>query len=256
MSDKASDSAPSLILSEKTWTHYLYIIKFIDGHFYSGVSKRREIEPVLDGYFGSPTDRSKWHEIMYEKIIIAYLWVSSQEEAFSIETLWQKTNFKINDPLCLNKHFGRSNFSTESCIRGGQNSGLNSSITGRLREISRLGGLKAVSSGQLAKAREISRQSEKTKEAWRKIGKKHVLSGHLARIGKIGGKRNVESGHMARLAEICKKPVELTNILTGEIKVYPSVRSAADSIGAHQSNLSSLLAGRGKSCKGHTAKFV
>jgi hypothetical protein len=256
MQDPTNNPATNLVLSVETWTHYLYKIEFVDGYFYSGVSKRKGDSPLHDGYFGSPTDSSKWHETMYKKVIIAYLWVSSQEEAFSEETQWQKANFKIHDPMCLNKHFGRTNFSKESSSKGGYNSGMKSHVSGRLREMSRLGGLKAVSSGQLAKARELSRKSEKTKEAWRKIGRRNALSGHLARIGKLGGKRNVESGHMAKLVEMCKKPVELTNISTGEVKVYPSIVSAANSVGAHQSNLSSLLAGRGKSCNGHTARFV
>ena len=110
-------------LAEEKWTHYLYVIYFVDGYYYTGVSKRKGDNPLLDRYYGSCLDQSKWLSTMYEKVVIAHLWLNSHEEAYAEESKWQKLNFDVNDPYCLNKHFGSTNFKEDSSKRGGHKQG-------------------------------------------------------------------------------------------------------------------------------------
>ena len=109
-------------LTSENWTHYLYVIRFVDGHFYTGVSKRKGDNPLTDNYYGSPLDRTVWDTVMYEKEIIAYLWCQSHEKAYDVEAEWQKKCYEVNDEFCLNKHFGKTNWTSESHFAGGKNS--------------------------------------------------------------------------------------------------------------------------------------
>ncbi len=100
-------------LSQNNWTHYLYIINFEDGCFYTGVSKRKGDNPLTDGYFGSPTDKKSWKFKEHEKEVVAYLWCESHEEAYQIEGKWQSLSYDLTDPFCLNKHFSTSGWTFE-----------------------------------------------------------------------------------------------------------------------------------------------
>jgi hypothetical protein len=103
-------------LTQETWTHYLYILHFVDGHYYTGVSKRKGDNPLCDGYWGSPSNRKKWSETMFEKKVISYLWCKSHAEAYQIESDWQVSTYSINDPYCLNKAFSPADWTFEGRV--------------------------------------------------------------------------------------------------------------------------------------------
>lgn len=100
-------------LTHENWTHYLYIIQFVDGCYYTGVSKRKGDNPLCDNYWGSPSNREKWNEVMFEKQIIAYLWCNSHAEAYQMESQWQKLSYCVKDVYCLNKVFSPSDWTFE-----------------------------------------------------------------------------------------------------------------------------------------------
>jgi len=62
--------------------------------------------------------------------------------------------------------------------------------------------------------------------------------------------------HVRDIQEKSKKPVLLTEILTGEIKEYLTCRDAAKAIGASTQGLCCALKGRAKTVKGFTAKYI
>lgn len=217
-------------LSFNTWTHYLYVIHFVDGCYYAGVSKRKGDNPNSDRYWGSSKSKKhkeKWVTVHHWKEVIAYLWCNSHREAYEIEAVWQKLNFNLNDDLCLNERFGSTNFSESTQRQGGRTQGALNVInnTGFWREdliklrskTGRLGGLKggkiAVKTGQLAHARE---------KAWKATS----------------------------------KPVVLTNLLTGEKTSYSSLQAAARGIGGSASALCNVLKGHRNSHKGFSAEYL
>lgn len=113
------------IISQNTWTHYLYRIDFVDGDYYYGKKKRSrdDHDPTLDKYWGSPgkTHRDKWKTTMFSKTIVAYLWVKDEREAGEIEdNLIRKNGW--NTKSCLNSRLGM-NISTAACVEAGKKVG-------------------------------------------------------------------------------------------------------------------------------------
>ena len=214
-------------LTEENWTHYLYIIRFVDGFYYTGVSKRKGDDPALDKYYGSCLDRSKWLETMYGKEVIAYLWANSHEEAYEEETGWQKLNYRLEDSLCLNKHFGSTNFKEESSKRGGHTQG--------------------------------NRNVEKNLGFWRDDIKRK--RSEIGRVGGLkGGKKAVDTGQLARAREkawrVISKSVILIHIKTGEREIHPSLHAAARSINGSASALCNVLKGHRNSHKGFKVEYT
>ena len=214
-------------LTQYTWTHYLYLIRFVDGSYYTGVSKKKGDDPLCDGYWGSPICKQKWKEVMFSKEVLCYLYCQSHKEAYEIEKLWQLSNYDINDPLCLNRHFGKTNFKDEASKRGGRTQGVRNvkTNTGLWRkdllekrsETCRQGGLKggktAVKSGQLAKAREKALQAT-------------------------------------------SRPIMLISLSTGEKTMHPSLQAAARAIGGSAGAICNVLKGHRNSHKGFRAEYV
>lgn len=53
-----------------------------------------------------------------------------------------------------------------------------------------------------------------------------------------------------------KIPVKAINVSTGEIRVYPNARTASRELGVHESSISTILRGKGRSAKGWTFNNV
>jgi predicted GIY-YIG superfamily endonuclease len=214
-------------LAPENWTHYLYVIRFVDGFYYTGVSKRKGDNPACDRYFGSCLNKSKWFETMYEKEIVAYLWLNTHEEAYSAEEKWQKLSFRLKDHFCLNKHFGSTNFKEEASRNGGRMAGKNN--------------------------------VEKRRGFWRED--LLLIRSETCRQGGLkGGKSAVETGQLAKARETAwkntSKATALICLCSGEITIYPSLNEAARAINGSAGALCSVIKGFRKSHKGFKAKYV
>ena len=172
------------MLTEQTWTHYLYVVRFSDDSYYSGVAKRRNKDPSLDGYFGSPvTHKGRWKIETPSKEVVALLFVENNIDAFIIESEWQRRNFSLEDPKCLNAHFGNTHFSTAASAKGGEIVGRKNVESGhldRIRDESNRKRRKAVAVIDLESGKEFLYAS--VSEAAEALGKHHstlsnVLSG-------------------------------------------------------------------------------
>jgi len=118
-------------LSQDTWTHYIYKVEFEGGFYYTGVRKRTTDDPLVDGYFGSPvTNKGRWKDQTPRKTILTLLWCEEGEQ-YALESQHQTLCYDLNDPLCLNEHFG-GGFSLETCRKAG-------SIGGRSQVEKRIG---------------------------------------------------------------------------------------------------------------------
>jgi hypothetical protein len=120
----------NFLLKQDTWTHYLYKVVFEGGFYYTGVRKKTTDNPLADGYFGSPvTHKCKWEEQTPEKTILALLWCDEGEQ-YDLESKHQTLCYDLNDPFCLNEHFG-GGFSLETCRKAGR-IGAKSQVEGKI----------------------------------------------------------------------------------------------------------------------------
>jgi hypothetical protein len=189
--------------------YYTYTILFVDGYYYHGYHKHEGVDPLTDGYYGSPvTHREKWLTTMHWKVITG-TYESHAEVQFaeqeSIRPVFRR------DPLCLNANCGGiidPERARVGATKAGRIAGERSKVektgvcdpvnSGRGRQTQRelglgfwdpefqqsdlmkqvrrqngvKGGVKAVESGQLAKAREnidAEKRRETAKETARKM---------------------------------------------------------------------------------------
>jgi hypothetical protein len=80
--------------------YYTYTIHFVDGYYYHGYHKHEGVDPITDGYFGSPvTHREKWLTTMHWKEITG-LYETIGEVTFAEQKAIRPV-FN-SDPYCLN----------------------------------------------------------------------------------------------------------------------------------------------------------
>jgi len=83
-----------------TTMYYTYTIHFVDGHYYHGYHKHEGVDPLTDGYWGSPvTHKEKWLTTMYWKEITGLH--ETMEEVTFAEQECIRPVFNT-DPFCLN----------------------------------------------------------------------------------------------------------------------------------------------------------
>lgn len=158
---------------------YVYVIRFIDGHYYYGYHPTYGNDPRLDNYYGTPvTHREKWLTTMYWKEIIGLY--ETFEEADSAEQALIRPCYKA-DPLCLNENCGGA-VSLELCRVGGIRGGNKNKETGQAYEVGYKYGRIAVETGQLAQARakiDWTTYAERTREVKKENGRRAVESGQF-----------------------------------------------------------------------------
>lgn len=166
---------------------YVYVIRFVDGHYYYGYHPTYGNDPQFDNYYGTPvTHKEKWLTTMFWKEILGLY--ETFEEADAAEQALIRPYYK-SDPLCLNQNCGGA-VSPELCRVGGQRGGNTNKKSGQAHECGKKYGRIAAESGQLAEARKCV-DREKQRESVRKSGK-------------ITGKKAVESGQFAECQEAAR----------------------------------------------------
>lgn len=106
--------------------YYTYTIHFVDGYYYHGYHKHEGVDPLTDGYFGSPvTHKEKWLTTMHWKEITG-LHETIEEVTFAEQEAVRPV-FNT-DPFCLNANCGGI-IPPDLCRVGGKKSGENSKVT-------------------------------------------------------------------------------------------------------------------------------
>lgn len=158
---------------------YVYVIRFVDGHYYYGYHPTYGNDPQFDNYYGTPvTHREKWLDTMHWKDILGLY--ETFEEADTAEQALIRPCYKT-DPLCLNENCGGA-VSPEMCRLGGQKGGTRNKETGQAYEWGKKYGRIAVESGQLAEARkniDWDTYAERTLSVKRENGRRAVESGQF-----------------------------------------------------------------------------
>jgi hypothetical protein len=97
--------------------YYTYTIYFVDGYYYHGYHKHEGVDPLTDGYFGSPvTHKEKWLTTMHWKEITGLH--ETVEDVRFAEQESIRPVFKT-DPYCLNENCGGA-MSPEVCQAAGR----------------------------------------------------------------------------------------------------------------------------------------
>lgn len=100
--------------------YYTYTIHFVDGYYYHGYHKHEGVDPLTDGYWGSPfTHKEKWLTTMYWKDITG-LYKTRDEVTFAEkEAIRPVFN---TDPYCLNANCNGIP-TREQAVKGARKSG-------------------------------------------------------------------------------------------------------------------------------------
>lgn len=158
---------------------YVYVIRFVDGHYYYGYHPTYGNDPQFDSYYGTPvTHREKWLTTMYWKEVLGLY--ETFEEADAAEQALIQPCYKT-DALCLNENCGGA-VSPELCRLGGQRGGNKNKETGQAYEWGKKYGRIAVESGQLAEARKNinwDTYAERTLSVKKENGRRAVESGQF-----------------------------------------------------------------------------
>lgn len=80
--------------------YYTYTIYFVDGYYYHGYHKHQGVDPLTDGYYGTPvTHKEKWLTTMHWKEITGVYEDYSEVQFAEQEAIRPVFN---KDPYCLN----------------------------------------------------------------------------------------------------------------------------------------------------------
>ena len=104
--------------------YYTYTIRFVDGHYYHGYHKHEGVDPLTDGYWGSPvTHKGKWLTTMYWKEVTG-LYETIEEVTFAEqESIRPVFN---SDPYCLNANCNGvipSDLARKGAVKSGKKAG-------------------------------------------------------------------------------------------------------------------------------------
>ena len=194
----------------------------MDGYYYHGYHKHQGVDPLTDGYYGTPvTHKEKWLTTMHWKVITGLHESHSEVQFAEQEAIRPVFN---TDPYCLNANCNGIP-TREQAVKGAKKAGK------RAGEDSKKNKTRVCDPVNQEKGRETQRekgigfhdlefqQSEMMQEVRRqngkKTGEKAAANGQLAAarakvdpekrrkvVGETGkriGKINAESGHMDRI---------------------------------------------------------
>jgi len=245
--------------------YYTYTIHFVDGYYYHGYHKHEGVDPLTDGYFGSPvTHKEKWLTTMHWKEITGFH--ETIEEVTFAEQEAIRPVFNT-DPYCLNAN-------------------CNGIIPS---ELARKGALKAgKKSGEYHKKNKTAICDPENQEKGRQTAKERGVGFHSyefqhspemvemrRRNGENSGRLAVETGQIAQ-ARACinkdnqrragtenlkkahakiRKPIEVTTP-SGEVLRFNSLKEASQYIGVDPKGLSRVARNERPSVKGYRARYL
>jgi hypothetical protein len=245
--------------------YYTYTIYFVDGHYYHGYHKHQGVDPLTDGYYGSPvTHKEKWLTTMHWKEITG-LYESHPEVQFAEQEAIRPVF--STDPLCLNANCNGI-IPPELARIGARKAGGKSGQ--RSREL-KLNVCDPVNQG---KGRVTQRekgvgfydaefqQSDMMKEIRSqngiKVGKQAAVNGQLAAARACIDKRNqarAGTENLKKAHQKSRKPVEVL-LPNGILLVFDSVSEASSCLNIDGTCISRVAKKPLKRTKGHQARFI
>lgn len=248
-----------------TTMYYTYTIHFVDGHYYHGYHKHEGVDPLTDGYWGSPvTHKEKWLTTMYWKEITGLH--ETIEAVTFVEQEYIRPVFNT-DPLCLNANCNGIP-ALERAIIGARKAGKKAGERSKRLKLNVCDPVNQERGRQTAREKGTGfydpefQQTPKMKEVRRQnginSGAKAVATGQIAaaracidkRNQARAGKENLKKAHQK-----ISKPVEITTP-DNQTLVFPSMAAAARAIQIDPSSVGYAAKNPGKRVKGYAARFL
>jgi hypothetical protein len=214
--------------------YYTYTIHFVDGYYYHGYHKHEGVDPLTDGYYGSPvTHKEKWLTTMHwEEITGLY---ETRDEVTFAEKEAIRPVFST-DPYCLNANCNGIP-TREQAVKGARKAGKKAGEDAKKNKTRVCDPVNQEKGRQTARERGVGfhdsefqhspEMVEMRKRNGKKVGSQAAVNGQLAaarakvdpekrrlavaETGRIVGRRNAESGHMDRIRALVDPQVARDN---------------------------------------------
>jgi len=245
--------------------YYTYTIHFVDGYYYHGYHKHEGVDPLTDGYWGSPvTHKEKWLTTMHWKEI------TGLHETIEQVTFAEQENIRPvfnTDPKCLNANCNGIP-TREQAVKGARKAGKKAGARSRELKLNVCDPVNQEKGRKTARERgsgffnyetqHTPEMTENRKRNGAKSGSIAVKTGQIAQaracIDKANQRRagteNLKIAH-AKL----RKPVEVL-LPNGILLTFDSVTEASRCLKVDGSCISHVAKNPGKRTKGHQARFT
>lgn len=244
--------------------YYTYTIHFVDGFYYHGYHKHEGVNPLTDGYFGSPvTHKEKWLTTMHWKEITG-LYEEIDEVRFAEkEAIRPAFN---TDPYCLNANCNGIP-SSEQARKGAKKAGKKSGKYHRENKTAVCDPANQEKGRQTARERGAGFHSYKfqhsrkmveiRKRNGKVVGDRASKSGQIAQARSCINKENQRRAGTENLKKAHAKariPVEVL-LPVGILLTFESISEASKCLNIDKTCISSAAGNPGKKTKGHQARF-
>lgn len=245
--------------------YYTYTIHFVDGYYYHGYHKHEGVDPLTDGYFGSPvTHREKWLTTMHWKEITGVFETHSEVRFAEQEAIRPVFN---TDPYCLNANCNGIP-TREQAVKGAKKAGKKTGEyhrenktaicdpvnqeKGRKASKERGSGFYSYDFQHSPEMIEIRRQNGLSS------GKKAKETGQIAAARSFINKDNQRRAGKENLKKAHEKARKAIEVITpeGDILFFPSLQEASTTLGVDPKALSLVARGLKNNVKGNTARFI
>jgi hypothetical protein len=245
--------------------YYTYTIYFVDGYYYHGYHKHQGVDPLTDGYYGTPvTHKEKWLTTMHWKVITG-LHESHSEVQFAEQEAIRPVF--STDPYCLNANCNGIP-TREQAVKGAKKAGKKAGARARKLKINVCDPKNQEKGRQTAKERGSGffnpefQQSEMMQEIRRKngikTGTKARETNQIAQARSFINKDNQRRAGTENLKKAHAKTRKAVEICTpcGIILLFDSISEASKSLRIDSSCISHVAKNPGKRTKGYQARFV
>jgi len=245
--------------------YYTYTIHFVDGYYYHGYHKHEGVDPLTDGYYGSPvTHREKWLTTMHWKEITGIHQTIEQVTFAEQEAI--RPVFGV-DPFCLNANCNGIP-TREQAVKGAKIAGKKAGERSRELKINVCDPVNQERGRQTARERGSGfhshdfQQSEMMREIRRQngtfTGTRARDSGQLAIARSRINKDNQRRAGTENLKKAHQKIRKAIEVLTpgGILLTFESLKEASKTLKIDGGSLSHAAKNPNKKIKGHSVRFV
>jgi hypothetical protein len=245
--------------------YYTYTIYFVDGYYYPGYHKHQGMDPLTDGYYGSPvTHKEKWLTTMHWKEITG---LHKTLEAVTFAEQGAIRPVFNTDPYCLNANCNGI-IPPELARIGAKKAGKKAGEDARKNKTRVCDPVNQEKGRQTARERQSGffdaefQQSEMMKEVRKQNGKKTgtlaAENGQLAAARSCidkANQRRAGTENLKKAHQKTRKPVEVL-LPNGILLAFDSVSEASSCLNIDGSCISYAAKNPPKRTKGHQARFT
>jgi hypothetical protein len=245
--------------------YYTYTIHFVDGYYYHGYHKHEGVDPLTDGYYGSPvTHREKWLTTMHWKEITGIHQTIEQVTFAEQEAI--RPVF-ATDPYCLNANCNGiipSNLARKGAIKAGKKAGADAKNNKtrvcdpvnqeKGRQVQRERGVGFYS----YEFQHSPEMIEMRKQNGILTGTRARDSGQLAAARARINKENQRRAGTENLKKAHQKSRRAVEVLTpsGILLIFESLKEASKALRIDAGSLSYAAKNPHKKTKGHSVRFI